>query len=426
MLNTKQAYAIDQITNNQNVFITGPGGVGKSFLTHEIKNKFGDETLFIAPTGIAAQNIGGATAHSTFGFPIGFLTEHQAKRPSKKCEELFSCDTIKRIFLDEWSMVRADMMRAMDYTLRAVKKKDIPFGGLQLIGSGDFYQLSPILISGSQEEHYFKKDFKSPFAFDAPSWEQCGLETIELDQVMRQSDEKMVNALNSIRKKDNNFMKSLDFLNEVGTSNDLSQSDPLFLCGTNKDADFINNDRYEELDGDEEIYYGSSYGKTKDIMVVQNELKCKVGMKVLICANNAKRGYYNGQVGHIVNLSNDLIGVELDNGGTVHVERYTWEDSEYVVEKEKLERRVIGRYTNFPIKIGYAVTIHKSQGLSLDAACIYTGRGLFAHGQAYVALSRLRSLEGLCLVNPIRYNEIIVDNRVNDFYNGNIVKNLFS
>lgn len=425
MLNTKQSFAMDQVSNDQNVFITGPGGVGKSYLTHNIKELYGNETVFIAPTGIAAQNICGATAHSTFGFPIGFITKDHAKRPSDKAQQLFSSGAIKRIFLDELSMSRADMMRAMDYNLRTIKKTNVAFGGLQVIGSGDFFQLSPILKAGSSEETHFKKDFKSPYAFDSESWSESGLQTIELDQIMRQSDEEMINALNSIRKKDGNYRKALKYINDIGTENKPT-GEPLFLCSTNKDADFINQERYEELEGEGQIYFGKCYGKTKDIMMVPLELKCKIGMKVLICANNAQKGYFNGQTGFIKNLFDELISVELSDGEVVHVEKYTWEESDYVVKNEKLERTVVGRYVNFPIKIGYAVTIHKSQGLSLDSACIYTGRGLFAHGQGYVALSRLRTMDGLCLINPIRDHEIIVDQRIKDFYDGKIVKNLFS
>lgn len=425
-LNKKQSYAFTQISMGKNLFITGPGGVGKSVLIHKIKEMFEDDTVFLAPTGIAAQNIKGSTIHRTFKFPIGFLGHYQRTKVSKKAENIFGNDVVKRIVIDEISMVRADLFTAVDQVLRRVKKRNKPFGGIQVIVVGDFFQLPPVLNNSTPEGKYFLQEFSSPFAFDCDSWNEAGFETIELDQVMRQSDSQFINALNSIRQKDKNYAKNLDFLNNIGNKS-IEVDEPLFLCSTNKDAETINQHHYEEVEGEEKLYTGVVDKQFKDFPVPIS-LYLKEGCKVLICANSqGDSEFFNGQTGVVTSLHDDYVMVQLDGDDyPTKVDSNTWEEYDYDVVDGILNSSVVGTYRQLPIKLGYAVTIHKSQGLSLDNAVIYTGRGCFTHGQAYVALSRLRSLQGLHMMQPVSLSEIIVDQRVRIFYEHNKTANLMN
>jgi hypothetical protein len=310
--------------------------------------------------------------------------------------------------------------------LRLAKRKNIPFGGLQIVMVGDFFQLSPVLNEKSTEGYHYLQEFKSPFAFDTDTWKDSGIRTIQLDQIMRQSDQTMINALNEIRIRGDHFREALEMFNRSGLNNeDVDEENALFLCSTNKDADIINQDSYANLETEPRCYTGVLSGKFKECPVPLY-LEMKIGCKVMICANNHDSGYYNGQIGYVKEMFEDMIAIELTSGETIHITKYKWEEYDYVKDKDgKVTKTVIGSYVQFPIKIGYAVTIHKAQGLSLDNAIIYTGRGCFAHGQAYVALSRLRTMKGLKLLDKIYPSEIIVDQRVKDFYDGKIVTNLF-
>ena len=425
-LNKKQAYALEQVARGKNLFITGPGGVGKSVLIHKIKDLFEDSTVFIAPTGIAAQNIKGSTIHRTFKLPIGFLGVGSRRKVSQKAEQLFESDTIKRIVIDEVSMVRADLFSTIDHQLRRIKKRNKPFGGIQIVVVGDFFQLSPVLNTRSPEAKYFNQEYSSVFSFATDSWAEAGFETIQLDEIMRQTDVEFISALNSIRTRDGEFMTKLNFLNGVGDK-EIDVEEPLFLCSTNKDAETINEHHYSDLVGDDKMYRGEVSDKFKDFPVPEM-LELKVGCKILVCANSqGDSEFYNGQTGYVTELHDKYIMAKLDGlKDEVKIEQNVWEEYEYAVVDGELMTDVVGSFKQLPIKLGYAVTIHKSQGLSLDNAVIYTGRGCFAHGQAYVALSRLRSLEGLHVMKPIGIDEIIVDSQVTKFYNDNKFSNLMN
>ena len=415
-LNTKQQYAFEQIQLGANLFISGPGGVGKSVLVHKIRDLYEHETIFIAPTGIAALNIRGATIHRTFKFPLGYLGPGARKHVNEKAKDVLESPDIKRIVIDEISMVRGDLFTAIDENLRRIRRTNKPFGGLQVIVVGDFYQLSPVLMERSQEANLFYNEFESPFAFDTEAWKGAGFTTIELDEIMRQTDEKFISALNSIRTKGSNHLDALTFLNDVGTSNEEVSGDSLFLCTTNKDADTINQHNYDEVEGEERVYWASKNWSLKD-MPAPEELRLKIGAKVLITANDAGETYYNGQTGKVVHMGNNKISVELDrNQGRVDIDKFTWTEFEY---DKGGSIKPVGTFVQFPIKLGWAITIHKSQGMSLDEAIIYMGRGAFCHGQTYVGLSRLRSLGGLAMLNEVKHNDIIVDTRVKKFYSGN-------
>lgn len=424
-LNTKQTHAFNQIMLGHNIFISGPGGVGKSVLVGKIRDQCGDDTVFLAPTGIAAQNIKGSTIHRTFRLRLGYLDQAQRNNVNDKVKELFSDDSIKRIVIDEISMVRADTFMAVDAALRRAKRKNKPFGGLQVIVVGDFFQLSPVLNTNSTEGEYFLKEFDSPFAFDTEAWRGAGFQTIELDEIMRQSDAKFINALNSIRTRDDKFEESLEFLNQQGMEKDDLAEDTLFLCSTNREAETVNKHNYDDLPGEERIYVGKKKGLFKDIPVPEC-LSLKVGAKVLVCANCPEQSYFNGQTGHVMKMFNDSISVELETGETVLIKEFKWTEYEYFNGPDGMGIKPVADYQQFPLKLGYACTVHKSQGLSLSQAALYTGNGFFAHGQGYVAFSRLRSLAGLYVLKEIARKDIIVDRRVTEFYENNKFANLMN
>lgn len=413
-LNEKQQYAYDRIQAGKNVFITGPGGVGKSVLIGRLRDEAGADTILMAPTGIAAQNIQGSTIHRIFQFPFGFITKSARRNISSKAKSLFEGSDIKRIIIDEISMVRADVIAAIDMQLRIIRKTMKPFGGIQMVIVGDFFQLAPILKRNSAEANMLLSEFKSMFAFDTQAWAEGGFEMIYLDQVMRQSDETFVNALNQIRLKKDGYRKALEFLNTEAMK-EKEASEAIFLCATNAEADVVNNYYFDEIKEKPFTFKGNVSGSFTEFPVPK-VMDLKETARVLVCANNAEVGYFNGQTGVITNIGNKVIRVKLDDGSTVEVEEYKWDEYSYVKQNGKVVKTIVGSYWQMPIKLGYGITIHKSQGMSLNAAVLHTSGKCFAHGQAYVALSRLRSLDGLMMLQPMLASEIIVDPLVSKFY----------
>lgn len=420
----KQQFAYDRIKAGANVFISGPGGVGKSVLINRVREEMGDETVFLAPTGIAAINIKGATVHRVFRFPLGYLSKYARNNVAEKAEAVFEKSAgVKRIVIDEISMTRADLFCAIDQNLRRIRKVNRPFGGLQVVVVGDFYQLPPVLNKNSAEGREFSKEFSSEFAFDTDSWKEANFETIELDKIMRQSDEEFIGALNSIRVKDKNYARSLNFLNQRAVGNEEVCEEAIFLCSTNKAADIINESQFEELEGEPRTYVGRITGSFK-VALVPETITLKVGCKVLVCANSD--AYTNGQVGYVMSMHDAVIMVELQTGEIVAVKEHVWEEYDYETSGGGAKPKVVGTFKQFPLKLGYAITVHKSQGLSLDSAIIYNGNGFFAPGQAYVGLSRLRTLGGMGMLKPLDLSDVIVDKRVHQFYEDNRYSNLLN
>ena len=416
-LNEKQSKAMKEVIAGSNLFIDGPGGVGKSVLVREIRKHFDDSTVFVAPTGIAALNIKGATIHSTFKFPFKVLGKHDHSRINEKTRELFDKNgPVKRIVIDEGPMVRVDVFECMDHQLRKIRRLNQPFGGLQVIFVGDFYQLPPV-VTNKDKRGFAEDGFSSPFCFSSPSWSAANFKHIALDQIMRQSDVAMISNLMKIRSKEDGWRESVEFFNKIGFKNRESvlDEDPVFLCSTNAAANAINETNYEELEGEEHVFFGAKSGRFSG-EPAPYELKLKYGTKVIITANTDE--YKNGQVAYVIGFVGDKIKLLLEETEeTLIMDKYTWEDIEYsVTGSGALSRNVMGRYTQYPVKHGWAITIHKAQGQSISYAMIDLGRGSFAPGQTYVALSRLRTLEGLALATRIETRDVIVADEINEFY----------
>lgn len=414
ILNYKQSEAIKKAKLGRNLFITGSGGVGKSVVIRELEREFGGTSILLAPTGIAALNIGGSTLHRTFGLPFSIATDDDSRHYSNKALELFRDDDyVKTIIIDEISMVRADMLVTIDKKLRHLKrKKDVPFGGVQVIVVGDFFQLPPVLTDNDAEAYY--ELYSSAFCFDTDTWDDCDFDIINLTDVMRQDDANTVRALNAIRR-GKESPAILKWLNTTCSKNTVNH-EAIVLCTTNSNAGELNAERYDEIDAEEYQYSAKTTGQFRD-RPVDACLRLKEGCRVMVCANDAIAGYMNGQTGVVTGFNPDYILVELDTGSVVQVAKNTWEQFDYVISNGKLSKSVIGSYTQFPLKLGYAITVHKSQGMTLDDCHIDLGRGAFAHGQTYVALSRIRSLDRLTLERPVRQSDIIVDDEVIEFQN---------
>lgn len=417
-LNEKQQLAFNKILSGENVFLSGPGGVGKSHLVKYIMEKFYDSTVLVAPTGIAALNIGGATIHSTFKLPISVITSYHHKQIAESTAELFDVDgPVKRIVIDEKSMLRADAFIAMDMKLRYIRRINKPFGGLQVIGVGDFFQLPPVLTDN--ESAKFKEVNDSVFCFATDTWSACNFNYIELDQVMRQTDLEMIRNLQIIRRGENeNLKESIAYFNHLSNQNadTIYELDPVFLCSTNRSADDINQTHYDELDG-KEYSFRAKWDHDMKIFPAPIDLNLKYGTKVMFLTNTPE--YKNGELGYVTGFVGNKIEVTKDNHleETVLVDVFEWRDAEYQNVNGSLVRKELGSFKQYPLKHAWAVTIHKSQGLTLPAAVIDFGRGCFTSGQAYVALSRVKNLNGLYLTRDLSKRDIIVAPEVKEFYN---------
>jgi len=414
-LNEKQHYAMQQVIAGKNLFVSGPGGVGKSYLVKHIMDKFPESTVLLAPTGIAALNIGGSTIHSTFKFPMSILTKKHHSRVNDKVHDLFGPDSpVQRIIIDEISMVRADIFETLDQHLRRAKRLSVPFGGIQIIVVGDFYQLPPVVPN--HEKKAFFSEYQSQFAFGGNAWAYGDFDYIELDEIMRQSDKVFISHLQKIRQKLPKFEQSISFFNQIASPNtqELIENDPVFLCTTNKSADLVNDENYKVLDDEERVYSGLISGKFES-RPSPKELRLKYGTKIIFTANTDT--FKNGETGYVIGFVGDRIQVLKEHDESeVLVEQYKWEEREYTVSNGSLNSYPIGSYKQYPLKHGWAVTIHKSQGMTLDQAVIDLGRGCFTSGQLYVALSRIKTLDGMGLIRDIRLHDVIVDKEVKDFY----------
>ena len=402
--NFEQQKAFDLVANtNTSLFITGKAGTGKTTFVKRIQQEIDKNFLVLAPTGIAALNVGGQTMHSFFGFPLEIIGPASHMEVSlEKRRVLEKTDTI---IVDEASMVRADMVDGMDRFLRSLTYSHLPFGGKQVVFVGDLFQLPPVYKQGTADEDMLRDLYGNgtPYFYKAYALKRMNLPKIEFQKVYRQKDQPLLDILDRMRLGEN-IQADFEIINEHVSSDDKVGDYSVTLTAYNRIAESINEMRLDEIEAEEYCYEGDLEGKFKmqDAPVPVN-LKLKVGAQVIFCRNDYPRGVVNGTIAIVSKLTDDQIVVVLEDGEKVNVEKMAWESKESVYNEEarKVESKVVGRFTQYPLKLAWAITIHKSQGMTFDRMHFDLRRGTFAPGQAYVAISRMRSLEGLTLSNKL-------------------------
>jgi ATP-dependent DNA helicase PIF1 len=403
--------AVDFVRSDDegHLFVTGRAGTGKSTLLRAMRDMITEEAVVLAPTGLAAVNVGGQTIHSFFGFPPRLIRPDDIRR-SRNGRLMRK---LKLLIIDEVSMVRSDLMWAIDQSLRLNRGRPRePFGGLRLILFGDLHQLPPV-VQGAEVAEHLESVHGGPFFFQLSSLtEGAGMSLIELEQVFRQSDETLLRVLNRVRDGEASE-EDLEVLNErTHTIRTLSEGDPyVILTPTNAAAQRINMAYLDALPGEVTPFEAGISGEFgASAQPTDATLLLKPGAKVILIRNDPDRRWVNGSVARVAKLDEKRVWIEID--GKVHeIEPVSWEARRYAFDQsaEKIVENVTGTFRQFPLRLAWALTIHKSQGLTLDKVYIDLGRGTFAHGQAYVALSRCRSLEGLALARPLRPTDILFD-----------------
>jgi len=416
----------EEIENtNNSYFITGKAGTGKSTFIHYFTKNTSKDTLIFAFTGIAAINVGGQTLHSFFGFPFKPLLpkDSEIRKFNVNFQKFKIIQQAKTIIIDEVSMLRSDILEGLDFSLRINGgSQDKPFGGKQMIFVGDAFQLPPIVDRNSLELEIFSKIYESEYFFDSPSFQILKPKLFEFKNVHRQSDGKFIMHLNKfrnyeIRNEDIEYFNERFYPSFIPNMNDFV----MMLTSTNYVANTENQRRINQLP------YTSHWFKAKidgdfseDKYPTLEILELKRSAQVMFVKNDSNengRRWVNGTIGKVNFIKNDFIEVELANGETYEVYKELWENRKFQWDNNKKEitSKIIGTFEQFPLKLAWAITIHKSQGLSFDKVNIDLGRGAFVNGQLYTALSRCRTIEGLTLKKKINRNDIIADNRLIEF-----------
>ena len=399
-LNTRQKIAFCAAMSGQNIFITGGGGVGKSHLINAFERHMRGIVL-TAPTGVAAVNIAGQTLDRFMGFNTEYKNVKTVRRMRKDVRERL--ERLKVLLIDEVGTARCDKIDLIDARLKAAKKSKEPFGGVQVIFVGDFCQLKPVLNLKTEEGQLFKQDYgKRLYAFESDSWVNANIQPHVLNEYFRQDDEMQKKVLRFLRL-GREIPTAVHFVNQMATGD--IRDDALVLCTTNARAHNINTNRYAELSGEERIFRCKIEGQFSTRPSAEL-IKLKRGARIMLLANTPDKGFSNGDMGEIVNMSPKSVTVMLDRGFSVEVETKVWEEFEYVVGPKGLTKEVSASYEQLPISLAYAVTIHKCQGLTLDSAVVDLTGGVFAEGQTYVALSRVRSFKNLKLTKKLLVSDV--------------------
>lgn len=430
MTNREKHLAEEFILNtSRNIFLTGKAGTGKTTLLQSVLEKTDKNTIVVAPTGVAAINANGVTIHSGFQLPLtAFIPSFDYVDPQNFTNRsgLASKQKLRKdrrqilieldlLIIDEISMVRADLLDAIDATLKRIRRNPAPFGGVQLLAIGDLYQLAPVV------KNYIwptlSKYYASPFFFDSLSWQMADAIRIELKTVYRQEDESFISILNHIRNGESSEA-DLEALNARYQSN-LPDDHTIILTTHNRKADKINQSNLNRIDEKEIKLQASVTGTFNESAYPTDQtIVLKKGAQVMFIRNNTEGLYYNGKIGLVTGKDgNDILVRGIDDNKLIRVAKEEWKNTKYTIDEKtkKIETEDLGVFSQYPLRLAWAITVHKSQGLTFDRVIVDL-EDTFAPGQLYVALSRCRSLEGLILSSKISKENIIVDRRISAYH----------
>lgn len=429
-------FAKDIILNTDTtLFVTGRAGTGKTTLLRYVAESSPKNTVVVAPTGIAAINAGGVTIHSFFKLPfapfIPSVIEAKKLIAGQKMRTEFRSviRSVDMIIIDEVSMLRADILDAIDVVLRHYRNSKFPFGGVQMVFFGDMYQLPPVCVN---DEWFILKDYYStPYFFSAKVFEKQEIVCLELEKIFRQRDEDFVEILNQVR--NNNISKeNFNRLNDrYNPDFDLENNQDFVVLTThNAVSDDINESRLIDIDSKTFIFDAAIKGDFPEYLYpVEQQIVLKKGARVMFTANdhiNPERLYYNGKMGTVVELEDNNVYVTCDGeDDPIQVNYETWENNTFSYNRKEnsVDVKTIGTFTQLPLRLAWAITIHKSQGLTFQKVAIDAANS-FTSGQVYVALSRCTSLDGIVLLSPINSNSIMVDSRIQRFSKNNFNEDL--
>ncbi len=418
-LSAEQAAVFEAIENSsENMFVTGRAGTGKSTLLNHLASNTAKQVVICAPTGVAALNVGGQTIHSLFRLPIGVIADHAIEQTPELKKLLNSIDTL---VIDEVSMVNADLIDAIDRSLRQARQKPHDaFGGVQVVLFGDPYQLAPV-PGDADERAYFTDQYRSMWFFDAKVWKESDLRIFELTLIHRQHEGEFKYLLNGVRHGQVTAEMAAR-INEVG-ARPAPADGAITLATRNDTVNRINATQLARLPGKSLTAKAEITGDFAGrAFPADEELELKVGARVMFLRNDSSgeggQRWVNGTVGTVIRIANTVF---VDVDGEVHeVQPAIWEKFRYSYSAatKQLKKDIVAEFQQFPLRLAWAVTIHKSQGKTYDRAIVDLGSGTFSAGQAYVALSRITALDGLYLTRPLRPSDIRVDQDVLRFMEG--------
>ena len=425
----KKALQIVQFTHNS-LFLTGKAGTGKSTFLKYIASTTKKKHIILAPTGIAAINAGGTTLHSFFKLPFHPLLPNDQQYSVRHIRQTLKYNgeksklirEVELIIIDEISMVRADMIDFIDKILRIYNRNmKEAFGGKQMLFVGDVYQLEPVLKA--EDRKLLQNFYPSNYFFDAKVFQQFPLVSIELSKVYRQTDPTFISILDRIRT-NNTSESDLSLLNqhvqETDQENDTNDKMSITLSTRRDTVDWINAQELDKLPDETGTFNGNITGEfPESSLPTSMELSLKVGAQIMFIKNDSEKQWVNGTIGVIIGIDEDggLLYIHTEDGESLQVQREMWENIRYHFneQEQKIEEELIGTFVQFPIKLAWAITVHKSQGLTFKNVVIDFSGGVFAGGQAYVALSRCTRLEGITLREPIKRKDIFVKSEVANF-----------
>ncbi len=419
-LNNDFKHALDLAEKQgRNLFITGKAGTGKSTLLQLFRNTTKKNAVVVAPTGIAALNVKGQTIHSFFKFPAKPMARHEIKK--LRSRKVFQ--KMEVLIIDEISMVRADLLDNIDYFLRKNRENPKPFGGVQVLFFGDLFQLPPV-VSSEAEQQLFQSFYDSPYFFSAKVFEDnFEMNMVELGKVYRQDNRYFLRLLDTVRLNRTDF-DDLEDLNERYLPNFKPEDFYITLSARNYTVDNLNRRKIDAIPLPAQTYTAKITGDfPASRYPTEANLQLKLDAQVMFIKNDPEKKFVNGTIGKVVKLEDNSITVMIEEGGDnpryVEVGQMEWEVLKYDINPEnpdKIDTETLGTFTQYPLKLAWAITIHKSQGKTFDKVIIDMGKGAFEFGQTYVALSRCRTLEGIVLKQPIKPSDIKTDERIVEFY----------